>query len=54
MATMRLKPTAKLTRRLKALRPKIWRLLRNVTYLPGDLKKVRALLSICRSTSCTL
>lgn len=46
-------PAAVLRSRIKALRPKIWRLLRGVTYLPGDLKRVRALLTVCRSTSCS-
>lgn len=49
-----LTPSARLKRRLKALRPKIWHLLKNVTYRPDDLKKVKALLTVCRATSCSI
>ncbi len=60
MASMRksglklLTPSPAFTKALQALRPGLIRKLRNVMYYPADLKKVKALLSLCRATSCSL
>jgi len=40
-------------RNFKSLRQKIWIKLKNVMYKPADLKKVQALLTLCRNISCS-
>lgn len=49
-----LKPDANFHRQLSGLRPKLMRKLRGFTYKPADLKKVKALLTLCRATSCSI
>ena len=40
-------------KQFKSLRRKIWNKLKNIMYKPADLKKVQALLTLCRNTSCS-
>jgi TRAP-type C4-dicarboxylate transport system substrate-binding protein len=48
-----LKPSTTFHQQLIGLKGKLMRRLRNIMYRPADLKKVRALLSLCRVTSCS-
>jgi len=50
----RVQPTAGYMRKHHAFRKRIWRGLVNVIYRPVDFKKVCALLTVCRSTSCRI
>lgn len=50
----RVQPTVGFKRKKAAFRKRIWRGLANVMYRPADLKKVKALLTLCRSTSCRI
>jgi TRAP-type transport system periplasmic protein len=47
-------PSVGFKRRRSAFRKRLWKGLTNVMYKPADLKKVRALLTLCRSTSCRI
>ncbi|MFH2008787.1 MAG: TRAP transporter substrate-binding protein DctP [bacterium] len=49
----RLEPSAGWKKRFKSIRRKIWDKLKNLMYRPDDLKKVQALLTLCRNTSCS-
>ncbi len=50
----RMHPSAAYKRKHTAFRKKLWRGLSNIMYKPADLKKVKALLTLCRSTSCRI
>ncbi len=50
----RVQPSGTFKRKQAAFRKRLWRGLTNVMYKPADLKKVRALLTICRTTSCRI
>jgi len=50
----RVQPTASYKRKHPAFRQRIWRGLVNVMYRAVDLKRVKALLTVCRSTSCRI
>ena len=47
-----IKPSAAFTKQLRGIVVKLRQKLRNVMYKPPDLKKVKALLTLCRATSC--
>lgn len=47
-----LKPSAAFTKQLRGLRPMLLRKMKNTIYKPADLKKVKALLTLCHATSC--
>jgi TRAP-type transport system periplasmic protein len=49
-----LKPSASFFKGLRGLKSKILGKLRNTLYKPADLKKVKALLTLCRVTSCSI
>lgn len=49
-----LKPSADLRKKLRDLTGKLLLKLRNTMYKPADLKKIRALLTLCRVTSCSI
>jgi len=49
-----LKPSPALLKKLRSLKPKLLRMLKNIMYRPADLKKVKALLTLCRATSCSI
>ncbi len=49
-----LKPSASFFKQLRGLRIKLRKKLRNTMYKPADLKKIKALLTLCRVTSCTI
>jgi len=48
-----LKPSADFTKQLRGVVKTLRGKLRNVMYKPADLKKVKALLTLCRATSCS-
>jgi len=48
-----LTPSAAFNRQLRGLRPKLMQKLKNTMYKPADLRKVKALLTLCRATSCS-
>lgn len=50
----RIQPSAAYKRKHAALRKRVWKGLANVLYRQPDLKKVKALLTLCRSTSCRI
>ncbi len=48
-----LKPSAAFLKQLRGLKPALMLKLKNNMYKPADLKKVKALLTLCRATSCS-
>lgn len=46
-------PTGRFLRALNTIRKKVWTVLRGHLYRPSDLRKVQALITLCRNTSCT-
>lgn len=49
-----LKPSAAFLKKLRGLKPKLLQMLKNTMYKPADLKKIKALLTLCRATSCSI
>ncbi len=49
-----LKPSATFAKNLRGLKGKLLKKLRNTMYKPADLKKVKALITLCRVTSCSI
>lgn len=47
------KPTPSFKSQLKSIKLLLWKRLMHIMYRPADLKKVKALLTLCRNTSCS-
>ena len=48
------RPAGTFLQKLNQIRRKVWRVLRGRLYQPADLKKIQALLTLCRNSSCRL